>query len=45
MLIKICQQNKTQNEEAIPNLVFECNNMKKMINLEKASINELNKKI
>lgn len=45
VLIKICQQNKTQNEEAIPDLVLECNNLKKMINLEKSSINELNKKI
>ena len=45
MLIKICQQNKTQNEECIPDLVFECNNLKKMINSEKATIEDLNKKI
>ena len=45
VLIKICQKNKTQNEEAIPDLVLECNNFKKMINLESETINELNKKI
>lgn len=44
MLIKICRRNKTSNEEAIPDLVVECNNFKKMIKIESESIQELKKK-
>ena len=44
VLIKICKQNKTHNEEAIPVLVLECNNFKKMIKIENEKIQELKKK-
>ena len=45
VLIKICRRNKTNNEEAIPDLVTECNNFKKMIKTESESILQLKKKI
>lgn len=38
ILIKICKLNKTQNEEAIPPLTFECSNFKKMIKWEREAI-------
>ena len=44
VLIKICRKNKTHNEEAIPDLVTECNNFKKMIRTESESIQQLKKK-
>lgn len=44
VLIKICRINKTHNEEAIPDLVLECNNFKKMIKIESESIQQLKKK-
>lgn len=44
MLISICRHNKTHNEEAIPDLVLECNNFKKMIRLESEAIQDLKKK-
>lgn len=43
ILIKICKCNKTQNEEAIPPLTFECNNFKKMIKWEKEAIEQINR--
>ena len=44
VLIKICRRNKTNNEEAIPDLVLECNNFKKMIKIENETIQQLKKK-
>lgn len=44
VLIKICRRNKTHNEEAIPELVLECNNFKKMIRIENDAIQQLKKK-